>query len=494
MKKNISILCAGAAAVCAYGQDDGRVTTQFNTAGSCFENGEWFQTDKWTNGTPDAEKHVIFAGDWARILGSTPFEAYSIKTLKNINTASLTQEQEQAAKDGTLDPSTYVGITYKIGMGGVIGAMYTDEGYSGGAYMSFGSVGQRFGAEQVMIAGDITFNDMQRCIFGWNPGRTYSETYWALDVGGIVNMNGREGRNTPLFIVNKSGNESTQSKYTASPFIRINGLQGKGFVSHNDPGAVSSTIFFQAQEGKTFQGGDWTGMMSKFWVSTASEMNLVMDGGANGGRQYLRMSTGFETNHAAFDTLTLEVRSGHMGIYNTTNSTFTNITLNGGILEVAYAKAGMHNPSEDEMGQINVGSLEIAKDSQIWFDVSDNPNDSEHYENDMVYADSVSGSGKLTLVVELDADYFTDGQDINESLQLFSITNENSYDWALAVIKVMYNGADISDNLSKLVRFDGTAAGGSVWVDISGVVPEPAAVAVVIGVFALAFAAFRRRK
>ena len=42
MKKNISILCAGAAAVCAYGQDDGRVTTQFNTAGSCFENGEWF--------------------------------------------------------------------------------------------------------------------------------------------------------------------------------------------------------------------------------------------------------------------------------------------------------------------------------------------------------------------------------------------------------------------------------------------------------------------
>ena len=128
------------------------------------------------------------------------------------------------------------------------------------------------------------------------------------------------------------------------------------------------------------------------------------------------------------------------------------------------------------------------------FDVSDNPNDSEHYENDMVYADSVSGSGKLTLVVELDADYFTDGQDINESLQLFSIANENSYDWALAVIKVMYNGADISDNLSKLVRFDGTAAGGSVWVDISGVVPEPAAVAVVIGVFALAFAAFRRRK
>ena len=492
MKKNISILCAAAAAVCAYGQDDGRVTTQFNGAGSCFENGEWFQTDRWTNGTPDAEKHVIFNGDWARIRGGTAFEAYSIKTLKNINTASLTQEQEQAAKDGTLDPSTYVGITYKIGMGGVIGAMYTDEGYSGGAYMSFGSVGQRFGAEQVMIAGDITFNDMQRCIFGWNPGRTYSEAYWALDVGGIVNMNGREGRNTPLFIVNKSGNESTQSKYTASPFIRINGLEGKGYVSHNDPGAVASTIYFQAQDGKTFQGGDWTGMMSKFYVGTAAEMNLVMDGGANGGRQYLRMSSGFETNHAAFDTLTLEVRSGHMGIYNTTNSTFTNITLNGGTLEVAYAKAGVHDPLESTMGEINAGSLEIAKDSQIWFDVSGAPGGG--YENDIMYVGDVSGSGKLTIVVELDANYFAQDQQIDESFRLFMIDSANSYDWALALVKVMYNGADISDNLSKLVRYDGTGTGGSVWVDISGVVPEPAAMAVVIGVFALAFAAYRRKK
>ena len=494
MKKNISILCVAAAAACTYGEDDGRVTTQFNGAGSCFENGEWMQVDNWTNGTPDAEKHVIFNGDWARIMGGTAFEAYSIKTLRNINTASLTQEQEKAAKDGTLDPSTYVGITYKIGMGGVIGAMHTDEGYNGGAYMSFGSVGQRFGAEQVMIAGDITFNDMQRCIFGWNPGRTYSETYWALDVGGIVNMNGREDRNTPLFIVNKSGNESTQSKYTASPFIRINGLQGKGYVSHNDPGAVSSTIFFQAQDGKTFQGGDWTGMMSKFWISTASEMHLVMDGGANGGRQYLRMSTGFEENHSKFDNLTLEVRSGHMGIYNGSDSVFNNITLNGGILEVAYAKSGTHDPNQDEMGQINVANLEIAKDSQMWFDVSLRPDAEEEYEIDTVNAENVSGDGILTLVVELDANYFTDGQDINESLQLFSITNENSYDWALALIKVMYNGSDVSDSLSPIVRFDGAGAGGSVWVDISGVVPEPAEFAAMFGAFALAFAAWRRKK
>ena len=94
------------------------------------------------------------------------------------------------------------------------------------------------------------------------------------------------------------------------------------------------------------------------------------------------------------------------------------------------------------------------------------------------------------MVVELDADYFTDGQDIKESLQLFSITNENSYDWALAVVKVMYNGSNISGNFSKIVE----SSGASVSVALSGAVPEPGAIAAAIGASALAFAAWRRRK
>ena len=107
----------------------------------------------------------------------------------------------------------------------------------------------------------------------------------------------------------------------------------------------------------------------------------------------------------------------------------------------------------------------------------------------------VSGSGKLTLVVELDANYFTDGQPLNESFNLFSITDANNYDWAQALVKVMYKGGDISGQFSKLeARYSGDGTGGSVWVDLVGVVPEPAAVAAILGAAALAFAVWRKRK
>ncbi len=59
---------------------------------------------------------------------------------------------------------------------------------------------------------------------------------------------------------------------------------------------------------------------------------------------------------------------------------------------------------------------------------------------------------------------------------------------------MMYKGEDISDSFEKLVRFSGDSSGG-VYVTLDGVVvPEPAAVASVLGAFALAFAAWRGRK
>lgn len=96
----------------------------------------------------------------------------------------------------------------------------------------------------------------------------------------------------------------------------------------------------------------------------------------------------------------------------------------------------------------------------------------------------------MTLVIELDADYFAEGQEIDQSFQLFSISDENSYDWALAVVKVMYNGSNISGSFSKIVE----SSGASVSVALSGAVPEPGAIAAAIGASALAFAAWRRRK
>ena len=214
-----------------------------------------------------------------------------------------------------------------------------------------------------------------------------------------------------------------------------------------------------------------------------------MDGGADGGRQYLRLAQdperAFEASRRP-DIFNLNVKSGYMGIYNANASRFNKIELNGGTLEVAYIRAGTHDPSQDEMGSIYADKLEINAASQIIFDVSGGA--SSMYENDVMHVGEVSGDGQLTLVVELDANYFTDGQSLNESFNLFSITDANNYDWASALVKVMYNGSEVS-GLSALARYDG-----SVWVDLVGVVPEPAAVAAIIGAAALAFAVWRKRK
>ena len=63
----------------------------------------------------------------------------------------------------------------------------------------------------------------------------------------------------------------------------------------------------------------------------------------------------------------------------------------------------------------------------------------------------------------------------------------------LPLVMVMYNGSEVS-GLSALARYDGSGTGGSVWVDLVGVVPEPAAVAAILGAAALAFAVWRKRK
>ena len=56
----------------------------------------------------------------------------------------------------------------------------------------------------------------------------------------------------------------------------------------------------------------------------------------------------------------------------------------------------------------------------------------------------------------------------------------------------MYNGGDISSNFEKVAYYSQEKENG-VYVVLTGIVPEPAAVAAIFGAVALAYAARRRR-
>ena len=486
MKKKIPVLALMALSAAAYAD-----TTEWSGEGGSqmMIDGQWADS-RWTNGTPDASKDVIIRHNWTRLLGgASVIEMKSLTFATGFGFLTLSGDDEGKVRDGTFDKSSYTAPTLKIGSGGISysGSVTTDE-------VTFGSPDYRYGFNNISVDGDITFNALSVMAFGWNPNATYGTDNWSLDVGGIVNMNG--GRVDQRLNINRCGgaNQGPDPVGTVDAYVRFGGLDGSGVICNNDHGAVSTNIYFQAQEGKTFQGGDWSGTISKWYLSdTSVAMNLVMDGGANGGKQYLRLGimSGNQYDERP-NSFNLNVLSGHIGINNDNASRFDKIELNGGTLEVAYIRAGTHDPSQDEMGFIYADKLEINAASQIIFDVSGGA--SSMYENDVMHVGDISGSGVVTLVIELDANYFAEGQEINDSYQIFSLTGANNYDWAQALVKVMYKGGDISDQFSWLARYSGDGTGGSVWVDLVGVVPEPAAVAAILGAAALAFAVWRKRK
>ena len=189
---------------------------------------------------------------------------------------------------------------------------------------------------------------------------------------------------------------------------------------------------------------------------------------------------------------TVTLNEGRLNLY-MLDSDYVKVDLvlnQGTVLDVAYEKQGPHNPSTDYMGYIRAGKVEINGDTQIWFDVSSNPYYTG-YESDWIKADEVTGTGVATLMIDLDVNYFSAGQVLEDfEFRIFEIA-DNSYDWAQALVKIMYGGSDITYQFSKHVAY---FKDGSVYVDLTGIVPEPASVAALFGAVAMGFVLLRRRR
>ena len=300
-----------------------------------------------------------------------------------------------------------------------------------------------------------------------------------LSVSGVVKLTSANGNTAQWFY---NGGDWSQ----IHSYVKIGGLEGGGTLATTGINGANGeheknnmTVIEFTNSGKS----EFKGLVES--GSADQSLSLVMNGP---GTQILRLEN---TGTPRPDNFSLRVIAGHMGIYNDNTSRFGKISLDGGTLEVAHQNAN-YNPDADYMGSIYTDKLEINGDARILFDIAADYNGA--YDADLIEAGEVSGDGIVTLMIELDADYFADGKMLDESFRILQI-GSNNYDWAKAVVRVMYNGADITDSFTRLeARFSGNENGGSVYADIAGVVPEPAAAAALAGIAVLGLAAFRRRK
>ena len=221
-----------------------------------------------------------------------------------------------------------------------------------------------YGFKNISVEGDIVFNNLGAIKMCYDPNEKYETGNWSLDVGGVVRMNGSV--ENQRFILNSSFLLDT---FTVA-YIRLGGLDGSGVMRNSDGGASESNLYFQAQDGKAFQGGRWSGFIGKYNMGdTPVGINLVMDGGEGGGKQYLRLTSPDNEENLAPDKLTLTVKSGHIGVSNP-GERFDSVTLEGGTLEIDLKSD--YDPSVNYMDVFYADSLEIKGESRILLSAAPN--------------------------------------------------------------------------------------------------------------------------
>lgn len=259
-------------------------------------------------------------------------------------------------------------------------------------------------------------------------------------------------------------------------------------IANQDTGAVSSTIIFENPDGN-FKGGEFDGTF-KHYYNGSSSFNIIMNDSVGANRQVIRIR-GFAENtidHKA--AINVSVERGVLGLYTDSGdatSRLASLNISGGVLEIV---SSLKDASEFIEGAVCTDSMNITG-GEIQFDLVSFGDGV--YANDSIETTNISGANG-TFVLNLGGE-FEYGEEIDISgLELFRyITGDNTYDAASSVIKIMFEGKDITSYLDKV---DLRSLGGSIVLDIAGtiVVPEPAEVAALLGLAALAFAASRRKK
>lgn len=334
----------------------------------------------------------------------------------------------------------------------------------GGSAFAFGDYSKSSVYQRITIGGNLTYDGTGEFRTVFVADHNYSENDVSMIVGGTVNF---VQSNVRWKIQGKEG-----TMYT---WVQLGGLNGTNLkLSTNETHAADFNLVFKSDGKTAFAGGEWSGAFTSFW-SGGKTASIIMDGGANGGLQTVRLLDGMIASpDAAMTTQTLEMRSGKMALGNGNNTKFTKIDMNGGELCIVDAQG-----SNDKGGSIIADVLNL-NGGDLIFDV-------DNIGNDVIQVGTINGSG-TNIIVNFDADEFHVGDSV-DGLNIDLFRGVSTADWAAIsnYVKFMLGGAEVY--VDGFTLSNGTLA-------LSGVisVPEPAAVAAFFGALALALAACRRRK
>ena len=495
MKKHIILAITAAEAFLSFSHAQNDPT--WNKLGVLMKDGEWAETAHFSNGLPSPDKDLIFNARWGRILGNSTLEVNNLRIMtvsdKSFiqtvaNGGAGTINQEDLIFSGDFDYNTYVAPNLIVN-----GNITVEKGTASDNIEVFiGSGEHKAGFAHVKVGGDVDLGNVKNLRFAGSHTEKYGENNYAVDIGGVVRMNESEYQR---LIVNRYGGSASRNsgKYddmTLHMFLRFGGLDGLGVVCNNDPGAVKSTIVFQAQEGKTFQGGDWTGKIRADSVyndaNKYSEMKFIMDDTSGGGNKQILRLNPMGSGDTAVSDLNFEIRNGTLGLVMTDYSIKAkNISISGGVLEIAEPSK---ETTEFGSGVVYADNLDITG-GEIMFTLT---YEGGSFFSDHIEATNVTGRNG-TFVIDLDENVFSIGNEIEETevVLLYAISGDKSYDWNSSKLKITLGGVEVYLDKAFL-----TQSGDSLSATIGGViaVPEPAEVAALLGLLSLSFAAYRRRK
>lgn len=393
--------------------------------------------------------------------------------LKNCHFTAYRTHDIDVAGDFTADANSTIRIDYaKVNIGGNLTVGIDIEARDGGyVYVGKDLI--------ISAAGDAKLGNS----FG-KDGALSSKDNVGTFINGQVKM--AEGSKFGQYFYDPNETAPTVSD---NIYTRVGGFDGQGTIylsksmlADKTKGGLSSTIIIDAQKNSKFVGT--ISQENNEGAFDSMSLNIIKNGFG---------SQKFAISNAKWNG-SVTVNKGMFELFLTGNNKVDIILNETSKLGVAYSYDGEYNP-DVTMGEINANDIFVNGKSGIVFDVSrfDNGDGTFYYENDIIFANNISGDGELDLI--LDLSLIDAGEEVTltgmDALNIFRISTDNGYDWdAKANVIVLYKGADISESFTiKNVVFDGN----NVYAELNGVVPEPAEMAAALGILALMFAAWRRR-
>lgn len=346
--------------------------------------------------------------------------------------------------------------------------------------VNFGSSNTYSGYEQIKIGGNLDVSGVGgSTVLTFNYSRAsngalppYDESLPSMIVGGTLDLGSSTVR------LDQGASNITELVH---PVLQIGGLNGTNAgISNYDYITAQSTIIFKAKDGEKFTGGSFSGTFYDTWRRAQngyadSTFDIIMDGGADGGKQSIILTTSGDTLNipnpfgsgyisSSAGAINVEIRSGKMELGTTAASDkFGKIEIKDGELSVGGADKSL-----------SAGEIMLTGGNLVFNAYGNNDSDS-------LTAGAISGNGTQVFIDLNEADFNLDDDLSGFAFEILKGVSGDGLD-----VKFRYGG----EHQSFTWHWDG----GTVVVDAGTVVPEPAAVVALIGAASLAVALFRRRK